>query len=229
MNYHEREKCMVEIINDLIFFYLFKMAMLSQNKIFFINPDKSRLFIKKGVPFKHKLIKKVLNESPKNIEGIEYNVYRFVFVKHKKYDWDCLRFAESIARDDGTIEFGDTPAYFKEEVTGLPIGETDKINLKIAKTVVAAKNTRASPKANQLYIIMRKKANKNGEYPYHAACVIAVDGKTRITIESFADTGADPGFMMYGDNYPSFHTTYGVFFENKNGTVVASTVVGVRR
>ena len=98
---------------------------------------------------------------------------------------DCLHTAEEI--NAGRDLKKDANVYSKVAGTSEAFGDTDEGNITLASSHGRDDDT-AAPNLGQAYVIINKKwLQETGNYPYHAAAVVAVDGNDRITLEVFAN------------------------------------------
>jgi len=154
---------------------------------------------------------------------LEYQVRRWILA-------DCLHTAEEImnnlpgqlhsARElewEGAPE--DEGSYSRIRSKGEkpfePFGVSDEDNIQVARGFDGPKNKNAAPGIGEAFIILRTKEPKDDEpmSPYHAAAVVGVDGRDRITLEEWDDRGkvsrGKAGMYTVGDAAVSFHGFWG--------------------
>jgi hypothetical protein len=129
----------------------------------------------------------------------------------KKFFKDCLHTAEEIINRKDLTPHVDV--YSKVSGTSEEFGNTDADNIRLATS--HARDDKADPGLGHAYVIVNKKwLTKSGQkrkrskvlYPYHAAAVVAVDGKDRVTLEVCA-TGADAKLRDTDGEYSMYTTT----------------------
>lgn len=100
---------------------------------------------------------------------------------------DCLHTAEEFMHGN-KLAAGEVRS--QEKLTGKAFGVSDNANQKVAQQAKRkhpdAVNTNASPDVGEAYAIVRQKKPKVGESPYHAAAVVAKDGRHTVTLETSA-------------------------------------------
>lgn len=164
-----------------------------------INDMPGKIFIKRTIPVNYSFLK-ISNEKllpiPKG-----YVCYEYVTTKFKN---DCLQFAEGLTINNP--EYRGKDCILREKSTQLLFGESDKQNMKIAKTVELNNidmnndiNTHVNPEIGESYAYVLKNIKKVGEAPYHIAHVLFKDGYTNITLEANAGDkkAKKPKFDMY--------------------------------
>jgi hypothetical protein len=124
---------------------------------------------------------------------------------------DCLKFGECLtvasqtgdkSRFNSMLKANTNPSVLQSSVNNTQFGETDKTNIKIAKTTDSNnKNNFAIPLNGESYAIIRTKLIKNSA-PYHIAFVLYTHDSINITLEAEADNGNDyqPKFCFYDIN-----------------------------
>ena len=160
----------------------------------------------------------------KTHSGKTYRLY-----KSKKFLKDCLHTAEEINADaklkPGGVQSRVVPK--RKRSQSLSFGEDDSKNIKAAR--VEARDDSAAPKVGQAYVIVNTKWPKGVGYPYHAAGVVAQDGKDRITLEVFAgsqdakrrDTVGKYSMYTTGSIGERFHSHWvGAYFKKKESATV---------
>ena len=117
----------------------------------------------------------------------------------------------------------------RKQGKSVPFGESDDDNIEAAEAY--ALDDRAAPKVGQAYVIVNKEWPGGVKYPYHAAGVVAVDGKDRVTLEVCAGSQDAKSrntygkYSMYttgsgaGDKFHS-HWVDSFFDEDESATVV---------
>ncbi len=83
----------------------------------------------------------------------------------------------------------------------------------------------ANPQVGQAFAIFPHSPPAGGEFPFHAAAVVATDGDQYITMEHFggaedAEVSSPPGFHIYGQGAASFHSEYAGAWNQDTSTVV---------
>ena len=124
---------------------------------------------------------------------------------------DCLKFGEclTVASQTGDknkfnsmVKANSNPSVLYSSANNTQFGETDKKNIKIAKSTDSSnKNNFAVPLNGESYAIIRTKLLKNSA-PYHIAFVLYTHESVNITLEAEADNGNDyqPKFCFYDIN-----------------------------
>jgi hypothetical protein len=195
-------------------------GLLSENELYFVPNDGSRIYIKSGAtgPLASKDAgrRATATVGDKTYQGYESAAfYR-----------DCLHTAEEIINGK-QFDPGKTVSS-KVKATGDDFGDTDAKNIVAANK--SALNDAASPGAGEAYVIVNTKWGKGnkGPYPYHAAGVVAVDGKDRITLEVFAtdkdakDRNTKGDYRMYTTEgtAATFHSHWKNQFQDDTVTTV---------
>jgi len=157
----------------------------------------------------------------------EYKSKEYRQYKSKKFIKDCLHTAEEIINQEEFLASDENP-HSQVVGTSEPFGDDYKSNVKLAKENPS--NDGADPELGQAYVIVRNAVvRKSALYPYHAAAVVAVDGKDKITLEVSAPEEKDPvrrtsfgEYTMYttGDVGEKFHSHWQGKFKGKWTTVV---------
>jgi hypothetical protein len=106
-----------------------------------------------------------------------------------------LHTAEEVNEGGGELEFKNS---LRSRVVGTKknfglFGKDIKSNIRLARSHHKKFDAAADPEVGQAYVIVNKKWKGRGrkdptlgKYPFHAAGVVARDGKDRITLEVFA-------------------------------------------
>ena len=190
--------------------------VFSTNRRFAIDRNEPHiLYAVRGV-IDHPWIKQCKSTNPITNAGV--TLYPHCYTRKFKIN-DCLQFAESLAI--GVVGYDAEACIFKEKSSQLEFGDSDEVNIQIAKKLGSPLNENANPNIGEAYAIVRKKI-VNNKAPFHIAFVLFKDGSTNITLE--ADAGQEletPVFDMYSTVDPanSFHA------REKKGFAPASTVV----
>ena len=175
----------------------------SSNGVFSINMEEPQLLYAKPGVVTHPWIER-FNGKPKDSEGR----VPYIFA-HPLNPNDCLQFAESMA--SGILGYNEEACIFKERQSNLEFGDTDRLNIQIAKNRANVLNENANPAVGEAYAIVRKKVIR-GEAPYHIGYVLFRDDDTNITLEANAGDPdlQHPVFDMYSTIDParSWHTRY---------------------
>lgn len=189
----------------------------STNGVFSINMEEPQLLYAKPGVVNHPWIKR-FSGKPNYQEKSPY-----IFA-HPLNPNDCLQFAESMA--SGVLGYNEEACIFKEKQSNLEFGDSDKLNIEIAKNIANVRNENANPNVGEAYAVVRKRVMK-GKAPYHIGYVLFKDGDTNVTLEANAgDPDLEhPVFDMYSTSNPalSWHARYIDYYKP------ASTIVILRQ
>jgi hypothetical protein len=162
---------------------------------------------------------RIINGQP----YLEYQIRRWILA-------DCLHTAEEIMNNlpgqlhsARELEWEKAPedegSYSRIRSKGEnpfePFGVSDEDNIEAARGFDGPKNKNAAPGIGEAFIILKTKEPKGDEVmsPYHAAAVVGVDGRDRITLEEWDDRGkvsrGKAGMYTVGDAAASFHGFWG--------------------
>ena len=174
----------------------------SSSGIFSINMEEPQLLYAKSGVVNHPWIKRFSGKPVVNGQ------IPYIFA-HPLNPNDCLQFAESMA--SGVLGYNEEACIFKEKQSNLEFGDTDKLNIDIAKNSANVRNENANPNVGEAYAVVRKRVVK-GKAPYHIGYVLFKDGDTNVTLEANAgDPDLEhPVFDMYSTSDPalSWHARY---------------------
>ncbi|NET07931.1 MAG: hypothetical protein F6K16_25135 [Symploca sp. SIO2B6] len=150
----------------------------------------------------------------------EGRIYFYLAKSNQKYFKDCLETAEDLINNDYPSTPDKDKIRSKVKRLGTDFGDTDEKNIQAAKDYKKLygnyADDKADPKVGEAYVIVS--LSDKTKYPYHAAAVIAEDGKSRVTLEVFAagqdaKTRTETGdYYMYslviGGKPTTFHDTW---------------------
>ena len=175
-------------------------------------------------------------DVPRGSEALKarktYNGEKYTRYKSKKFLRDCLHTAEELNADKD-LKLGGVPSKVLKRKRQnpkpiVPFGKSDDENIEAAKRHALGQG--AAPEVGQAYVIVNKKWPKGVKYPYHAAGVVAKDGKDTVTLEVFAsdddakDRNTEGKYSMYaigGGGGESFHDYWiDNFFKKKDSATV---------
>jgi hypothetical protein len=194
-------------------------GLISENDMYFVPNDGSRVYVKEGAAAPVASAAAARRAST-TIKSKTYQGYDSAnFLK------DCLHTAEEIINgrqlQPGAI-------YSKVKATGANFGESDPKNITRAND--STLNDAAAPGSSEAYVIVNTLwgTNDKDAYPYHAAAVVAADGKDRITLEVFAsnrdarDRNVKGAYKMYTTEgaVATFHGVWKAYFKNATVTTV---------
>lgn len=172
---------------------------LSENQNYFI-PDSNQQIIYATAP--------PLNSAPITTLGsVTSGSKTYAPYKSTLFFKDCLHTAEEIINgrnlEDVTTGLPSSGDFSKVIGTGETFGVSESKNIKAVRNHSLGNN--ANPGAGQAYLIVNTKWPGGVTSPYHAAAVVAVDGKDRITLEVFADS--TPGTVRNQQGTYAMYTT----------------------
>jgi hypothetical protein len=197
-------------------------GLMSENSNYFIpHGDPRFILVAKGADAPR------ASDLVASFEEKEYKSKEYREYKSKKFIKDCLHTAEEIINQEEFLASDDNP-HSQVVGTSKPFGNDYKSNVKLAEENPS--NDGADPELGQAYVIVRKAlVRKKVAYPYHAAAVVAVDGKDKITLEVSARAEKDAerrtsfgDYKMYttGDVGEKFHSHWQGEFKGNWTTVV---------